>query len=158
MVQQVRNGRLVNATYSFPNDPALKQELLRVPHDSPVAGHFGMMKTFGLLRRKYHWQNMRRDVTNYVQACQVCQKTKAPKHKPFGLLQPLSLATQPWKSITMDFIVKLPKVKRHGNTYDSILVVVDRFTKMTSYIPCSERIKAPELLDRLEKHVFMKFV
>ena len=57
----------------------------------------------------------------------------------------------------MDFIAKLPRIKRLGATYDSILVVVDRFTKMACYIPCSERIKATKLLDRLEKHIFLKW-
>ena len=37
----------------------------------------------------------------------------------------------------MDFITKLPL----SNNFDSILVVVDRFSKMTHFSPCSENAK-----------------
>ena len=34
----------------------------------------------------------------------------------------------------MDFITDLPPSKRDGSVYDSILVVVDRYTKIVRYI------------------------
>lgn len=43
----------------------------------------------------------------------------------------------------MDFIVKLPK----SSGYDSILVVVDRYSKMAHFIPCHETITSPQLAD-----------
>ena len=50
----------------------------------------------------------------------------------------------------MDFIVKLPPA---GLT-DSILVVVDRLTKMAHFIPCAETINAEQLATLLWKEVF----
>lgn len=47
-----RDLLLCNGAIYIPNDPALRNELLRVHHDSPVAGYFGVMKTFDLLHRK----------------------------------------------------------------------------------------------------------
>lgn len=61
----------------------------------------------------------------YVEACDTCPRIKTPQHKPYGLLKPLDIPNRPWKSISMDFIVKLPL--SHG--YDSILVVCDCFTR-----------------------------
>jgi len=46
-----------------------------------------------------------------------------------------------WTHISVDFITKLPLVKG----YNSILVVVDRFTKIAHFIPTTERMNAEGL-------------
>jgi len=59
----------------------------------------------------------------------------------------------------MDMIVKLPPVKYQGRVIDSILVIVDRFIKVTIYLPVSETITAIELADLFfEKIVLTKGV
>jgi transposase InsO family protein len=75
--------------------------------------------------------------------CQVlctCARSKAPRHRPFGLLQPLPIPSRPWGSIAMDFITNLPTVKAKN----SILVMVDRLTKMAHFTPCSKSITVEE--------------
>jgi hypothetical protein len=57
-----------------------------------------------------------------------------PHHRLFGLLQPLPTPDGPWKSISLDFITDLPPSEGFG----AILTVVDRFTKMTHFIPCTK--------------------
>ena len=58
----------------------------------------------------------------------------------------------------MDFITKLPESKDEAtnNCYDSILVVVDRLTKYTHFIPFKETYDVPKLahvmLDRLIRY------
>jgi len=42
-----------------------------------------------------------------------------------GKIMPLPIPSGPWKSLGMDFVVKLPV----SNGYDSKLVVVERFSK-----------------------------
>jgi transposase InsO family protein len=51
-----------------------------------------------------------------------------------GLLHPLEVPQGPWQDISADFTTDLPL----SNGFDSILVVVDRFSKETVFIPCNK--------------------
>ena len=68
----------------------------------------------------------------------MCQQTKKRRATPAGLLTPLPVASGRWSSVTMDFMTDLPPCKG----FDAIMVVVDRFTKMAHYIPCTKDIDA----------------
>jgi hypothetical protein len=103
----------------------LRQRIIQSEHDSKVAGHFGRDRTLELLFRNFYWTNMECDVRKYCSECDLCQRTKAPRHAKHGLLHPLELACKPWTHISTDFITDLPESE--GATI--ILVVVDRFTK-----------------------------
>lgn len=76
---------------------------------------------------------MKADVKAYVSNCQVCQQAKPEHSKVPGLLQPLPIPQQAWQIVSMDFIDGLPKSQR----FDTILVVVDKFTKYGHFIPLS---------------------
>jgi len=54
---------------------------------------------------------------------------------------PNSIPEKPWTHILADFITKLPLAQG----YDTILVVVDRLTKMVHFIPTTERTSAEGL-------------
>ena len=86
----------------------------------------------------------------YVRTCMKCQTAKAVTQKPAGLLQSLKIATTRWEHLSMDLITSLPKTAA-GN--DSILVVVDRLSKIAHFIPVQETISAPKLAKVFEKEV-----
>ena len=62
----------------MPNDPAVRQEIMKMNHDDPYGGHFGVARTTELIRRKYYWPSVGRDIKKYVSTYDVCQRTKAP--------------------------------------------------------------------------------
>ena len=124
-------------------------DILRKRHDSILAGHFGIAKTLDLIARDYWWPNLRLMVRDYVRSCDVCVRSKPSRRKPAGLLLPLSVASMPWTDISMDFIVKLPR----SSHLDSILVVVDRFTKMAHFIPWKESLTSADLASLVFSHV-----
>ncbi|MCO5548158.1 hypothetical protein L7F22_001616 [Adiantum nelumboides] len=85
---------------------------------------------------------MQQDVTKFVKACHSCQIMKASRQLPQGLLQPLPVPKERWKSISMDFITTLPRTTI-GNA--QILVIVDQFSKMAHFIPCKKAASTPDI-------------
>jgi hypothetical protein len=130
-----------------PPDQAVRMEIFKICHDDPLAGHFGHKKTLELIQRKYYWPGLDQETREYVRSCDMCQRVKPARHKPHGEMQGLPLPTGPFKSISMDFITDLPPSigLGQGKASDSILVIVDRYTKVSKYIPCRKTINAPEL-------------
>ncbi|MGL5827975.1 MAG: DDE-type integrase/transposase/recombinase, partial [Angustibacter sp.] len=138
----------------IPPGGGARNEVLQRHHDDPLAGHFAAKKTLDLIRRKYYWPGMAKTIRDYVGGCAECHRIKAPRHKPHGELQSLPLPSGPYTDITMDFITDLPPSTKGGKVYDSILVVVDRYTKMARYIPVRKTLDAPGLAQVIvSKHI-----
>src|SRR5207302_5332603 len=93
---------------------------------------------------------MQETIKHYIRNCDTCQRTKVVRHAPYGLLQPNVVPSRPWKSISMDFITDLPESAGH----DTILVVVDRLTKMSHFIPCRKDINAKQFALVFLKEIF----
>ena len=73
-------------------------------------------------------------VEKIVSRCVTCHKAKMHRSNA-RLYTPLPIPTTPWKDVSMDFIVGLPRTERGK---DSILVVVDRFSKMAHFVACNK--------------------
>jgi len=82
---------------------------MELHHDFLSAGHFGVSKTVDMIKRAFYWPSMYSDVYKFVRSCPICCKSKVPKHKPYGLLIPLSTSARAWSDISVDFIVELPR-------------------------------------------------
>jgi len=76
-----------------------------------------------------------------VEGCDSCQRNKNHTEQPADKLMPNSIPEKPWTHILADFIIKLPIAQG----YDSILVVVDRLTKIVYFIPTIEKTSAEGL-------------
>ena len=130
---------LRNGLVYVPDIPS-RLDILQSRHDSLLAGHFGISKTFELVSRDYWWPQLRVFIQDYIKSCDICCRSKAVRHKPYGPLLPLPVPNRSWQSISMDFITDLPL----SNGHDSILVIVDRLTKMAHFVPCSKTITSEQ--------------
>ena len=91
-----------------PNDDELKKSILEEAHEGSFAMHPGSTKMYKDLKTSYRWSGMKRNVSEFVTKCMMCQKVKAEHQVPLGLLQPIKILEWKWDRITMDFVVGLP--------------------------------------------------
>ena len=133
----------------IPEDEGLRTTSISQCHDSGLAGHGGTAKTTELVSRQYYGPKMRETIKRYVKNCDRCQRSRAVRHAPYGLLQPNEVPDQPWRSIAMDFITDLPESDR----YDTILVVIDRLTKMSHFISCKKNLNARQFTTLFIQHI-----
>ena len=83
------------------------------------------------LKKKLFWPGMKRDVAEYLAKCMECQLVKVEHQHPAGLLNPLLIAEWKWDTVSIDFIIGLPRTKYQ---HDSVMVVVDTLTKAAHFI------------------------
>ncbi|QRV74538.1 Transposon Tf2-1 polyprotein [Ceratobasidium sp. AG-Ba] len=124
-------GRIV-----IPENKEIRLAILEMHHDNPIAGHQGQARTLELISRRYYWPAMKQ------------QRSKG--HKQYAPQKPVPIPQKPWEGIAYDFIVKLPE----SQGMDSILVVIDRFSRQAHFIPCLESTNAEGVADLFIKEVW----
>ena len=132
-----------------PKNKKLRAEVIRLHHSMPVGEHGGQWKTAELVTRNFWWLGITREVKRYMEECDACQRNKNQTQPPTGKLMLNSVSERAWTYISADFITKLPLVQG----YDSILVVVDRFTKMAHFIPTIEKTSAERLVQLFRNNI-----
>jgi transposase InsO family protein len=158
--QQINNTMLVQQEQRVPAyvPKELEQEVISSHHDDPLHGHPGITRTIELIKRHYEFPNMKDKVSKFIKQCVSCQQNKHSTHAKYGEAQAMEPPTAPWTNITMDFVTQLPVSKDPvtNYVYDSIFVVVDRFTKAAEFVPFRHSYTAEQLarvfLDRIVRH------
>ena len=96
---------------------------------------------------------MSRDIKRYVGTCDICQKTKLRRHAPVRMLQPIPIPFQPFEVVTINFIPELHECEG----YDNVLVIVDKLTKYTIFIPTTTRITKKGTAELFFQHVISQY-
>ena len=136
----------------MPDVTDLRLKVLQLKHDHILTGYVWQNKTLEAVQHNYFWPNLRTFIQEFCNSCTTCKRSKAPWHKPYGLLKQLLVPKRPWKLIYMDFIEHLPNSSGHT----ALLIVVDRLSKQGIFIPTTDNIMAPELARLFIIHVFSK--
>jgi hypothetical protein len=115
-----------------PNDQNLKSLILSEMHKVPYVGHPSYQNTIVTFKKQYFWPCMKEEVVDFIAICVECRKVKVEHKHPAGLLQPFPIPEWKCEVVTMDSISKFP---RTAKKHDSIMVVVDKLTKVSHFIP-----------------------
>ncbi|ESZ91789.1 hypothetical protein SBOR_7827 [Sclerotinia borealis F-4128] len=130
-----------------PPDDELKVQIIFRTHSSGPAGHPGRTKTIDLVSRNYWWPQMHKEIGAYVQACELCVRTKSSKASPPGFLQPLPVPFRVWSDISIDYITPLPDSKH----YDSTLSASNLASPVLQTSQKREFFKGNKTADRMER-------
>ena len=100
-----------------------------------------LTKIVEMVKRSYFWPKLNNDVRNFIESCTIFQQAKGITTNQ-GIYQPLPIPSRPWESISMDFVMGLPKTKQG---FDSVFVIVDRFNKMAHFLSCKSTYDASHI-------------
>ena len=64
-------------------------------HDGALGGHLSARKTFSRLKRKYFWINMKKDVKNWCDTCEICRTRRNTGGKIKVPLKPINVIAKP---------------------------------------------------------------
>ena len=140
----LRDGILFRKNHADPKRPFRvitkdKVELVfHYFHDDKLAGHFGPLKTYQRIHERYFWPDMRKQIYDFVQTCDTCQRRGRPTKRPEPL-HPLPVG-QPFDRVGIDLLGPLPKTNS-GNRF--VIVATDYLTKWPEACPVPDASAIP---------------
>jgi len=110
---------------------ALTQRLSRYQHQSVLTGHPGSRRMYGTLLRYVNWPTMVLDIFQHGEQCLACAKNRLSERRHTSTMK-LFPALEPFSRLALDLLGPLT-TSRGGHKH--VLVICDRFTKLTRAIP-----------------------
>ncbi|MBW0558029.1 hypothetical protein O181_097744 [Austropuccinia psidii MF-1] len=115
-------------------DRTLIDTILHECHDSVAAGHLSEDRTLERVKTCSWWPNWKKDVAEYCQTCDRCQKANRATGKKFGMMIQMQEPKSPWEIAHMDWVTALPP--GGDRSYNACLVLVDRYRKTPMFLAC----------------------
>ena len=110
-------------------------------------GHWGVDKTYALLKDRFFWPSMFNYTTNFVNSCKTCQQTKCDTHPPRAPIIPLAVPEAPMRFVSIDIAYMPPD----SDGYKYILLAGDIFSKYIQAIPLRDQT-APTIIRSFESN------
>lgn len=105
----------------------LRDQVLRLAHDSVLAGHLGVKKTKERILAEFYWPGVQGDITRYCQSCDICQKTFPKGKVPKIPVGELPLIDTPFSRVAVDLVGPIHPSSDKGNRF--ILTMMDYATR-----------------------------
>ena len=119
-----------------------------------LLAHLGANKTLDYIRDHLWWKTMVSDTKAFCESCTTCKRSKPSNQKPYGLLNPLPVPSQPWEAIGIDFVGPLPESKNRDGIFDSITVVICLLTAMVHLIPSRITYNARQIAELMFEQIY----
>ena len=126
-----------NGCLYIPDELELRRQIVKDHHDTPTAGHPGVLATCRSIRASYWWPGLSLFVRNYVKGCVICQQFKVNTRPSKPSLVPIeSLLSQIFGQVGIDFMTDLPP----SEGFDSVIVMVNHgLSKGVILTPCQKK-------------------
>ncbi len=134
------NFEIINEILTFQDliyvSTRCRQKIISDYHESMIHKHQSLNKIIERISRIYYFFKMRKQIENIIRKCDVCIWTKHSWHRLYELLKSFSTSDHAWKSIALNFIVKLSKSKERitRTMYNFILMITDRLIKYKYFL------------------------
>lgn len=97
-------------------------------------GHLGVERVMILIRERFYWAHMQRNVEHYMTKVCSCLKNKRP-NRPTRAPMTNIVNTYPFEIVSVDFL----HLERCKGVYEYILVLMDHFTRFAHSYPCRNK-------------------
>ena len=125
------SGNKVNSLIVVPK--TRRNDVMKVAHDTIMAGHQGVKKTYERVCAKFYWPGIHKDVTLYCRSCDICQRTLPKGKVPFAPLGKMPMIDIPFWRVAMDLVGPIYPPSDNGKRY--ILTIVDYATRYPEAVP-----------------------
>ncbi|MBW0516692.1 hypothetical protein O181_056407 [Austropuccinia psidii MF-1] len=115
-------------------DRTLINTILHECHDSVAAGHLSEDRTLERVRTCSLWPNWKKDVAEYRQTCERCQKANRATGKKFEIIIQIQEPKYPGEIAHMHWVTALPP--GGDRIHNACLVLFDRYRKTPMFLPC----------------------
>ena len=105
----------------------LRQHVLKVGHDSLLAGHLGVRKMTAKVLSEFYWPGVQGDISRYCRSCDLCQKTFPKGKVPKIPIGKMPIIDTPFSRVAIDLVGPIDPPTSSGKRF--ILTVVDYATR-----------------------------
>ena len=102
----------------------IRSHIFQACHHHKLAAHQGVVRTQALIKQRFYWPSMQKDIESWCQRCTICGKCKGPARGHSQLQEPTYLAFN--ERISVDLMGPF-EMTQNGNDY--VVVMQDHFTK-----------------------------
>ncbi|MBW0590551.1 hypothetical protein O181_130266 [Austropuccinia psidii MF-1] len=85
-------------------DRTLIKTILHECHYCVAAGHLSEDRTLERVKACSWWKNWKKDVSEYFQNCDTCQKANRDTGRKFGMMIQIQEPKYPWEIVHMDWV------------------------------------------------------
>ncbi|XP_051170602.1 SCAN domain-containing protein 3-like [Leptopilina boulardi] len=108
-----------------------RTKIIAAYHDSLIAGHKGVNKTYHRIREKYTWPGLRQDITEYIRKCRSCAQKKIVRNQNRENMIITDTPLDAWERVSLDTVGKLPTTA-NGNCH--VLTMQDQLSKYSIFV------------------------
>ncbi|GFQ69197.1 retrovirus-related Pol polyprotein from transposon 412 [Trichonephila clavata] len=72
-----------------------REEVMKVAHEIPLAGHLGESKTKQRIKYSFFWPKLKQDVRSFCQSCKTCQLRRGLTYRDRIPITPISSTGKP---------------------------------------------------------------